>query len=80
MADKESLLEILESELGIITAHIAIALALLSREEPFVEKAISMLKEALMSQCETKAEYQDLLQTAISEVNKSANSDISKYN
>lgn len=70
-----SLLDVLESELLVITERVALALGHLTQLDltspsPHVVKAIELLKDVVADQCESRAEFAELMGLAITEAKK----------
>lgn len=75
--DKEvvSLLDVLETELLVITERVALALGHLTQLDPanpspHVVEAVKLLKDIVADQCESRAEFAELMGLAITEAKK----------
>jgi hypothetical protein len=73
--DKEvvSLLDVLETELLVITERVALALGHLTQVKetnPHTIEAVKLLKDIVADQCESRAEFAELMGLAITEAKK----------
>ena len=68
-----SLLDVLESELLVITERVALALGHLTQVKeanPHIVEAVKLLKDVVADQCESRAEFAELMGLAITEAKK----------
>jgi hypothetical protein len=70
-----SLLDVLESELLVITERVALALGHLTQLDltnpsPHIVEAVKLLKDVVADQCESRAEFAELMGLAITEAKK----------
>lgn len=70
-----SLLDVLETDLLIMTERVALALGHLTQVKevnPHIVEAVTLLKDIVVEQCESRAEFAELMGLAITEAKKTS--------
>lgn len=70
-----TLLDVLETDLLIITERVALALGHLTQVKemsPHVVEAVKLLKDIVVEQCESRAQFAELMGLAITEAKKTS--------
>lgn len=68
-----SLLDVLEAELLVVTERVALALGHLTQVDvmsPHIVEAVKLLKDVVADQCESRAQFAELMGLAITEAKK----------
>lgn len=70
-----SLLDVLETDLLVMTERVALALGHLTQVKdvnPHIVEAVTLLKDIVVEQCESRAQFAELMGLAITEAKKTS--------